>query len=244
MNETTTKIIRWLIIAAMPFFLGFTWITIFISPAYPQWAYARPNFPPDLDTRYVSPARVEQLGLVPMTQDERLELALVSVDFLERWGNAEDLIYLLDEQVLPTTGEKLFNDDELSHMIDVKNLTDAIRWGAILTFEIVAIGLFLLLRNPKWRREGYRAIFQGGVATTIILVALAAFIVLGWSIFFVQFHELLFPPGTWTFAYTDGLIRLYPEVFFFYVGLILSLGTLLWGLVVTAVGWWLMRRGA
>lgn len=244
MNETTTKILRWAVIAAMPFFLGFTWITIFISPAYPIWAYARPNFPPDLDARFVSPLRVEQLGLVPLTQEDRLELALVSVDFLERWGNPEDLIYLLDEQVLPYTGAKLFNDEELSHMIDVKVLTDAIRWGAIITFEIVLIGLFFLLRKPKTRREGYRAIFQGGIATTIILVVLAAFIVLGWSIFFVQFHELLFPPGTWTFAYTDGLIRLYPEVFFFYVGLILSLGTLLWGVVTTGIGWWLLRRDA
>jgi integral membrane protein (TIGR01906 family) len=238
----TKKLIRWLVIVAMPFFLGFTWITLVISPAYPKWAYSRPNFPPDLDSRFVSPARVAQLGLVPMTQADRLELALVSVAYLESWGKPEEMIWMLDEQVLPYTGEPLFNDQELSHMIDVKRLTDAIRLGAIGTAVIVIAGLFILLKNPQTRADGYKAIFQGGLATTIILFALAAFIGLGWSIFFVQFHELLFPPGTWTFAYTDGLIRLYPEIFFFYVGLILSLGTLLWGVVTTGVGWWLMRR--
>lgn len=241
MNETTPNIIRWLVIIAMPFFLGFTWITLVISPAYPTWAYGLEGFPRDLAN--VSPATVAQLELVPMTQADRLELALVSVAFLESWRPAEEAIVMLDEQVLPYTGAKLFNDSELSHMVDVKRLTDVIRIVAIVTAVVVIGGLFWLLRDPATRAAGYRAIFQGGLATTIILIAIAGFILLGWSIFFVQFHELLFPPGTWQFAYTDGLIRLYPEIFFFYVGVIMSVGTLLLGLATMGVGRWLMNKG-
>lgn len=241
-STPTLNILRWLIIIAMPFFLGFTWITLVISPAYPTWAYARANFPRDLAN--ISQQRIAEMQLVPMTQADRLELALVSVAYLESWGGAEEMIWMLDEQVLPYTGEKLFNERETSHMIDVKRLTDAIRLIAMGTAVIVMGGLAFLLASPDRRAIGYRAIFQGGLATTIILIAIAGFILLGWSVFFVQFHELLFPPGTWMFAFTDGLIRLYPEVFFFYVGVIMSVGSLLLGLLTMGVGRYLMRTAS
>ncbi len=39
-----------------------------------------------------------------------------------------------------------------------------------------------------------------------------------WEVFFTGFHELLFPPDTWTFPTSDTLIRLYPERFWMDVG--------------------------
>lgn len=233
------KSIRWFVTLAMPFFLGFTWITLVIAPIYPRTEYARANFPRDLN--FLTEAQQRERGLVPLTQADRLALALVSVAFLESWQAPEDVIWMLDEQVLPGTGEKLFNERELGHMIDVKRLTDAIRWVSIATAVVVTGGLAFLLRSPTTRVEGYRAIYYGGVATTIILVAIAGLILLGWSFFFVQFHQLLFPPGTWTFAYTDGLIRLYPEQFFFDVGVIMSIGSLLLGLVTAGLGRYLLN---
>lgn len=243
MNEKTShKLIRWLIIIAMPFFLGFTWITLVIDPAYPTYEYAKADFPADLVS--ISPESIARLGLVPMTQAERLERALVAVDYLESWEAPHNVIRLLEEQTLPTTGATLYNADEISHMLDVKVLTDAIRLVALITAVLVIGGLTYLLWDVQTRPIAYRAIYQGGLATTIILLGIAGFILLGWSLFFVQFHELLFPPGTWQFAYTDGLIRMYPEVFFFDVGVIMSVGTLLLGLLVTAVGFILKRRAA
>lgn len=238
-NTTLQTSIRWAVIVAMPFFLGFTWITLVIHPLYPITEYRKASFPRDLN--FLTEARMEELGLVPLTQEDRLELALVSVAYLESWQAAEDVIWMLDEQVLPYTGEKLFNEREIGHMLDVKRLTDAIRWIAIGTAVVVTGGLAYLLRNESTRFFAYQSLYRGGLATTIILVAIAGFILLGWSVFFVQFHELLFPPGTWTFAFTDGLIRLYPEVFFFDVGVIMSVGSLLLGLLTTGLGYVLMR---
>ena len=240
-QSTVHNVLRWVIIVLMPFFLGFTWITLVIHPLYPITEYRKANFPADL--YFLSDQRMQELGLVPMTQEDRLERALVAVAYLESWQPVDEVIWMLDEQVLPYTGEKLFNEREIGHMVDVKKLTDAIRVIAIGTAVIIIGGLFYLLRSESTRTIGYRAIYQGGLATTIVLIAIAGFIVLGWSIFFVQFHELLFPPGTWTFAYTDGLIRLYPEVFFFDVGVIMSIGSLLWGLIVMGIGRYLMRLG-
>ena len=102
-------------------------------------------------------------------------------------------------------------------------------------------GLAFLLARPATRPDGYRAIYGGGVATTLVLLVVGLFILVGWEIFFVQFHELLFPPGTWTFSYTDSLIRLFPEQFWFDVGVLVSGGVFVAGLLVTALGYILRK---
>ena len=67
-------------------------------------------------------------------------------------------------------------------------------------------------------------------------------ILISWSLVFTQFHELLFPPDTWTFNYSDSLIRLFPEQFWFDFGLIWTGLIFLEGLIVTLIGYFLLRR--
>jgi integral membrane protein (TIGR01906 family) len=226
-NQGWTRIAQWLVILAMPFFLGMNTITLLVSDAYPRYEYDKANFPED------------PFGF---SQQERLELALVAVGYLERPEPAEEVIYLLQEQRIPGSDEPLYNPEEIGHMVDVKRLTDAIRrvgWGAAL---LVISGLTVLLLRPATRPAAYQSIMRGGIATTAILLLIALFILVGWSVFFVLFHELLFPPGTWTFAYSDSLIRLFPEKFWFDFGVLLSVGTLLEGALVALIGHLLVRR--
>ena len=127
-------------------------------------------------------------------------------------------------------------------MIDVKIVADNVGTVLWVTGIIVIGGLIFLIARPETRREGYKAMFHGGMLTSSILLLIALFILLAWSVFFVQFHNLLFPPGTWTFNYTDGLIRLFPEQFWFDVGVILSVGTLLQGILLTIIGYILIKK--
>lgn len=224
-NKALPKIIRWFIIIAMPFFLGLGMILAVIAWDYPSFEYQR--IPPD------------RFGFTP---EERLAYAHATLDYLQRPEPSEEVIYLLEELRLPNSDEPLYNEREIGHMLDVKDLTDAIRTLWRVAAVLVIGGLAFLLLQPGLRSIGYRAIYQGGLATVIILAAIAIFIGVGWSIFFVQFHELLFPPGTWTFAFSDSLIRLFPEQFWFDIGVIMSVGALLLGVIVTVLGRWLVRR--
>ncbi len=224
-NRTLLNIIKWIIIIAMPFFLGLGMIRAVIAWDYPSFEYQR--IPPD------------QYGFTP---EERLFYAHATLDYLQRPEPSDEVIYLLEELRLPNSNDPLYNEAEISHMVDVKDLTDAIRTIWWMTAVLVILGLGFLLSQPALRAVGYRAIYQGGWATVIILAAIALFIGVGWSIFFVQFHELLFPPGTWTFYYTDSLIRLFPEQFWFDIGVIMSGGALLLGILVTGLGYWLVKR--
>ncbi len=229
MSNTLGKILQWLVILAMPFFLGLGSIRLVIAaaPTYLSYEYAKPNFPED------------PFGF---TREDRQELARVAVDYLQRREPAAETIHLLEEQQLPDGSGPLYNEAEIGHMVDVKNVTDAIQRLWWVSAVIVVGGLLVLLARPETRQQGYRAILGGGMATTLVLLGIALFILVAWSTFFVQFHELLFPPGTWTFAYSDSLIRLFPEKFWFDLGVIMSGLPLVAGLMVAALGYFLVRR--
>ncbi|MCB8943438.1 MAG: TIGR01906 family membrane protein [Ardenticatenaceae bacterium] len=227
-NPTVITVVRWLVVIATPFFLGLGGIRALIgweNPTYPEWEYAR-----------IAP---DQFGFTP---EQRLELAQATLAYMQRPEPADEVIYLLEELRLPGTDTPLYNDSEISHMLDVKRVADGIQRVVWVAGVIVFGGLLFLLLRSETRVLGYKAIFQGGLLTTIILVAIAAFIGLAWSTFFVQFHELLFPPGTWTFSYSDSLIRLFPEQFWFDAGIIMSVSPLLSGVVTAVIGYILYRR--
>ncbi len=229
MNKSVTTIIKWLVILAMPFFIGLGSVVLVIAsaPAYLAYEYGKPNFPPD------------PFGF---TNEQREELALVAVNYLRSRAPATEVIIMLEKQQLPDGSGPLYSQDEIGHMLDVKNVVDAIRrvwWASAI---IVVGGLLLLLLQRESRHAGYAAIMGGGIATTAVLLLIALFIGLAWNTFFVQFHELLFPPGTWTFGYNESLIRLFPEKFWFDIGVIMSGIPLIGGILVALLGYLLWRR--
>ncbi len=224
-NKTILTLIRWLVILAMPFFLGMGTIRAIIAWDYPAFEYGR--IAPDM------------FGFSP---EERLELAQGTLDYLQRTEPAAEVIHLLEALRLPGTDRPLYNESEIDHMIDVKNLADVIRWIAYIAGAVVIIGLAILLIPRPTRPFGWRTLMLAGLGTVIILAAIALLILIAWPIFFVQFHELLFPPGTWTFAYSDSLIRLFPEQFWFDIGLLISVTTLALGVLVGLVGYVMTRR--
>jgi integral membrane protein (TIGR01906 family) len=65
-----------------------------------------------------------------------------------------------------------------------------------------------------------------GLIMTIIVLALGA-----WDMFFDTFHELFFEAGTWRFEFSDTLIRLFPEQFWFdasvTIGILTTIGAIL-----------------
>lgn len=223
-NKLFITIIRWLIILSMPFFLGLGTIRLIIAWDYPSFEYAR--IPPD------------RFGF---SQEERLELAHATLDYLRRPEPAEEVIFMLEELRIPGTDRPLYNQREIGHMIDVKVVADGMKRIVWITGVIVVGGLLFLLLRPETRLLGWRTLMHAGLATVIALAAIALFILIGWNVFFTQFHNLLFPPGTWTFAFTDSLIRLFPEQFWFDIGVIISVGTLLEGIVLSLIGYFLSR---
>ena len=227
MSDVTVKVVRWLVVLAIPVFLVLSASRLLISDWYPRFEYAKPDFPLD---RY------------GFTQQERTDLALVNIHFLQRPEPPDVAIQMLAELRLPGTDSPLFKPNELSHMVDVKRLTDALWRVWALAGVIVAAGEITLLARRATRWEGYQALYAGGLLTAACVGILVAFVLLSWQAFFIAFHDVFFPPGTWTFEYTDSLIRLFPDRFWSDAGTMLTVGPLLAGLLVAAAGYLLKRR--
>jgi len=68
--------------------------------------------------------------------------------------------------------------------------------------------------------------------------------VVAWQVWFVAFHRVFFAAGTWTFEYTDTLIRHFPERFWFDAALTLAAISLAGGLLAAWIGRGLERRAA
>jgi integral membrane protein (TIGR01906 family) len=81
----------------------------------------------------------------------------------------------------------------------------------------------------------------GSILTLAILVGVGGLMLTQWNVFFTGFHELLFPPGSWTFPTSDTLIRLFPERFWMDVGMTV-VGMIVVQAVIVGVGAFLWQR--
>jgi integral membrane protein (TIGR01906 family) len=185
-------------------------VRLAMSPVFLNFEYARPNFPVDM---------------YGFTQEDRLRYAPYAINYLL---NGEDITYLGDLKF--DDGASLFNARELRHMRDVKTLTQIAYIAATVTGLLVAIAGYFL-----WQRGRlHMALFRGALVTLALIVAIVLAAVISWDVFFTGFHSLFFESDTWYFAYSDTLIRLFPEQFWFDAALLIGGLAVIEALVVIA----------
>jgi integral membrane protein (TIGR01906 family) len=99
-------------------------------------------------------------------------------------------------------------------------------------------------RRERWRIPA--ALWQGGAITLGLMGTLGAIMLVSWNEFFVGFHRIFFQDGTWTFAYSDTLIRLFPLRFWIdaSVGIVILLGLTAVVCLVAGSLWLRRRRGS
>jgi integral membrane protein (TIGR01906 family) len=176
----------------VPIVLVLSGVRLMFFPFYRQIEYRLPTFPAD------------SYGF---TLEDRLYWSNFAVDYLLNDAGIE---YLGDLRF--ADGTLVFNERELKHMVDVKVTVQ-------IALRVWLIALGLLLAAGVWAYFGggwsaYLAGLQaGGKLTLGLLGALLLFVIFGFGVFFVFFHNLFFQPGTWMFLWSDTLIRLFPEKF-------------------------------
>lgn len=221
-------IIRWIIVLAVPFFLTLGTVRLLIAwenPTYPEFEYGR-----------IAP---DTFGF---TQEERLALADATLNYLQRPEPASEVIYLLEDLRLPGTDNPLYNEREIGHMLDVKNVADTFKTVLWILGVIVVGGLILLLARSETRLLAAKALKHGGLFSVILVLLIILFMAAAWSLAFTVFHNLFFSSGTWTFSYSNSLIRLFPEQFWFDFGIIWFGLILLEGIILALIGFGLGRR--
>lgn len=192
MNTTLTRALTWAIALIVPFFLIMTSIRLLFTPLFMQIEYRMPGFPAD------------PYGF---SLEDRLHWSRISLEYLL---NDADIDYL-GRQTLPD-GMPLYNQRELSHMLDVKILVQQMLtvWSILLAI-LLAAGLWAYL--GRWLPAYLHGLGTGGRLTIGLIVVILIGVALSFRWLFTEFHRIFFEGDTWLFAFSDSLIRLFPMRF-------------------------------
>lgn len=232
-RKTAPRPVFWsaqlLIVLAVPFLLVMTGARLVMTPLFLQIEYTRPGFPFD------------RFG---MSTDDRLQYGPLGIEYIL---NGEDITFLGDLRLPPelcapprADGCPMFNRAELRHMHDVKVVASALFLAAfVVAITAAAVG-YWLWRTAKLRL--YDAIFQGASVTLGLIGAIILLVFAAWDYFFTLFHSLFFEDGTWQFLFSDTLIRLYPQQFWFDAALTMGTFTTLGALGLLFLTWQMRRR--
>ena len=195
-----TRLAVLLITLLLPSLLVLANTALVVTPPALAAAYARHGFPQD------------PYGF---TTEQRIELAMK----ITAWLGSMESVDALGELRFADGGAML-NARELRHMHDVKALTGVTSRVIILALLVFTAAML------HCRRKCLLAIamLRGALLTLGLLVSIVVLAVTSWDLIFTGFHRLFFESGTWYFAYSDTLIRLFPEQFWF--DAVLSLGGL------------------
>jgi len=191
-----TMLLSWLVSILVPLALIGLGLRVLLSPLFLKIEYNMPYFPSD------------DYGF---TKADRLKWAPYALDYLV---NSADISYLGDLKF--EDGTPLYNERELSHMADVKRVTQ----GALNVWYI-SLALLTLLGIWSWRgdwmqtyrlglmRGGWLMVGLAAVIGLIVVVGIAINPNIFWN-FFAGFHHLFFTGDSWLFLFSDTLIRLFP----------------------------------
>lgn len=215
------RILLSIIILSIPPVLILSSVRVVMTEQFLRLEYQRPGFPDD------------PYGF---STDDRLEYGPYGVRYLL---NDQDISYLGN---LTIDGRPAFNDDELHHMEDVKEVTRA-AFQVLLIIGAFMVGSMVLLARIRTARPTLRRALRWGGRLTLGLVVVAVlFIVVAWGFFFDTFHEVFFEDGTWQFHKSDTLIRLYPEQFWFDATLAIAILTAIGVAMTQLVPWYWEKR--
>ena len=213
--------LKLLISLLVPLLLVLSTVQVLVTDQYLEFEYGKTDFPID-----------------PYGFDQAQRLAYASANF--RWVREGQPIEALAGQRLGD--QPLYNQRELKHMQDVQDVF-------LVTRRIwhLALGLLVLIGFLSlWREENLLELAQGFKIGGLLVAGLVAVVgllaVITWQVWFVAFHQIFFTPGSWTFNPSDTLIRLFPERFWYDAALTLSGLSLIGGLGIALIGWYVQLK--
>lgn len=213
--KTNIRIFSVLISIIVPLFLLMTSIRILLNPFYLDYEYNLPNFPAD------------EFGF---TKTDRLHWGKLSLVYLTNNAGPEFLADLKFED-----GDPIYNERELSHMLDVKNLVQ------LMIKLLIPMAAFLLIAwilawRLGWKTEFWKSVSVGGWATLGLIGLILVGTVLNFDALFTGFHHLFFTGSSWLFYTNDTLIRLFPEKLWSDAFTFMGVFTLAGGVICTFLG--------
>ncbi len=112
----------------------------------------------------------------------------------------------------------LFNDRELAHMKDVKQLVRGVYVLALASAVYLAVmtSIGFAMQRGRFLALFAKRLAWGGGLTLVLLVVFGAVASVGFDSVFLRFHQLSFANDFWQLdPQTDYLVRIFPQDFWF-----------------------------
>jgi len=215
------RILCWFVSISIPFFLLIVATRLLMFPAYLEHEYNLTDFPADT---------------YGFTTADRLKYAPLAVEYLL---NSADISFLGNQTF--DNGTPLYQEKELSHMLDVKGVVQgAFVAGYLLAIFIAVMGIWGW--RIHWFSSYLGALSRGGWLT-IALIFLAMFGVMSnFDQLFNDFHQIFFKGGSWLFYFSDTLIRLFPLKFWQDAFILAGVFAFAGGLLLGIAGWYFRKK--
>ena len=183
-----------IIAVILPFVLLMNAIICVFTPQYLVSQYKSADFPPD------------PFGF---TLEERIEYGTESVNYITDYTHKYSDDYLAG--LKKKDGTPLYNEREVSHMLDVRVLFQNARFAMAVMIVFIIATMLLVSKKPDSLPGFLRALRIGASLTLFLILLVGIGILTGFDAFFEAFHHLFFTGDTWLFWENDSLIRLFPE---------------------------------
>lgn len=182
-----SNIFKFLFIVSLPPVLALTNLYFFISPSFVESQYRRLGMP-----------QVDQLS-----EEETFNAMRTVLNYLRNRQSVEALENLKEGQ------EALFDQKEISHLVDVKNLISRAFALQKLASLIMGISILVILaeRRARKRLTHYLLGSSGATLAVIGLLLLLAYLNFDWL--FTQFHLIFFEGNSWLFNSSETIIQLF-----------------------------------
>ena len=133
----------------------------------------------------------------------------------------------------------LFNDREVAHMKDVKQLVRGVyvlaSASAVYLATMAVIGF--ALHRGRFVADLAKRLAWGGGLTLVLLIVFGLVALVGFDSVFLKFHQLSFANDFWRLdPRTDYLVRIFPQDFWFDATLWVAVRAIFGALILTVAG--------
>ena len=172
-------------------------------------------------------------------------------DQLEKAANGLIGYFNSDEETISLTVLKdgqpfeLFNEREVAHIKDVKDLFQLDYWILVgtLSYILVYACTYLFYREKEYRPMLARSALYGSALTLILMLVVGLGALLNFDEFFWQFHLISFDNNLWQLnPATDYLIMLFPQGFWYDATIFCALVTTGGAIITGTTGWLYLRK--
>ena len=203
-------------------------VPLFLVASSVSWAFNSPSLYND---------GFEKYSISRITGITDADLRLVGAD-IRHYINSGDEPLVVTTRIF---GEKrdLFNNREISHMKDVKQLVRGVYVLALVSAAYLAA---MIVVGFSWQKARFvpalaKHLTWGGGLTLILMVVFGTAALVGFDGVFLKFHQLSFANDLWQLdPRTDYLVRIFPQDFWFDATMWVSVRVIAGALILTVVG--------